>query len=56
VIAVDGEMVGTWRHERRGTAIEVELSPWTDVDRAACEAEAESLASFLGGSLRLRWV
>jgi hypothetical protein len=59
VIAVDGEIVGTWRHERRGAVLEVELDAWTPLDagaRQAAEAEAESLAGFLGGELRLRRV
>lgn len=55
VICVDGRMAGTWRHEHQGTRVEVELEPWQPVDRAAAEAEAESLAAFLGGSLTLRW-
>jgi Winged helix DNA-binding domain len=55
VITVDGRMTGTWRHERKGTRIEVELEPWRPVDSAAAEAEAESLAAFLGGALMLRW-
>jgi hypothetical protein len=55
VICVDGRIAGTWRHERKGAALEVELAPWETVDRAAAEAEAASLAAFLGGELRLRW-
>jgi DNA glycosylase AlkZ-like len=58
VIAVDGEMAGVWRHERRGAAVAVELEPWAPLSaevRAAAEAEAESLAAFLGGPLALRW-
>jgi hypothetical protein len=59
VIAVDGEIAGTWRHERRGSALAVELDAWTrpaGAVRAAAEAEAESLAALLGGALRVRWV
>jgi hypothetical protein len=55
VISVDGRMAGTWRHERKGAQIVVELEPWERLDRAAAEAEAESLAAFLGGALTLRW-
>jgi hypothetical protein len=55
VICVDGRIAGTWRHERKGPRVEVELDPWEPVDRGAAEAEAESMAAFLGGALTLRW-
>jgi hypothetical protein len=58
VLLVDGRIEGVWRHERSGGAIAVEIAPFgrpgRDV-RAGAEAEAERLAGFLGGDLRLAW-
>jgi hypothetical protein len=56
VLLVDGRMVGTWAHERRGEALGVEVSPWSDPGREVLDAaagEAERLAAFLGGTLDL---
>ena len=58
VLLVDGRMDGVWRHEARGRAVEVRIEPFTKVPawaRRAAEAEAERLAAFLGGELRLDW-
>lgn len=58
VLLVEGRVGGLWRHERRGKRLEVsiealeKLPAWA---RKAAEAEAESLASYLGGELALRW-
>jgi len=56
VVLVDGRMDGVWRWERKGRAVSVAVEPFVrlraDV-RAAVEAEAERLADFLGGALRL---
>jgi hypothetical protein len=50
VIAIDGRIVGTWRHERRGTRAEVTLDPWEPLPAAAA-AEADALrAALLRGS------
>jgi len=58
VLLVDGRVAGLWRHERRGKRLAVsiesleKLPAWA---RKGAEAEAESLASYLGGELSLRW-
>ena len=58
VLLVSGRVGGLWRHERKGKRIEVsiealrKLPAWA---RTAAEAEAESLAAFLGGELSLSW-
>jgi len=60
VLVVDGRMVGIWSHERKGSAVEVEIEPFGRVPRAvraAAEAEAEGLATFVGGEdVAVRWV
>ena len=53
VVAVDGEMVAVWRHERRGSRLAVEVEPFApvgDVVRAGIEAEAAALAAHLGAA------
>ena len=58
VLLVNGLMHGTWRHQSKGSRVEVVIEPFVKaaawVRRAAGE-EAESLASFLGGTLSLNW-
>jgi hypothetical protein len=58
VLLVNGMMQGVWRHEIKGSRVEMVIEPFVKqpswVRRAACE-EAERLASFLGGALRLEW-
>ena len=54
VILVDGAIAGVWRHERKGAALKVEMSPFAALPAWAAEqlrGEAERLAAFLGGSL-----
>ena len=54
VIAVDGRIEGVWRHERKGSRVEVLVEPFAgDVPRAV-EDEAERVAGSLGGALALR--
>jgi hypothetical protein len=51
VLLVEGRMLGVWSHERKGARVEVEIEPFRRVSRAvraAAQAEAASLASFLG--------
>jgi len=51
-------MAGTWRHQRHGPRLEIEVRPFAPLPGWACEgaeAEAEGLAGFLGGALALRW-
>lgn len=58
VLLVNGFMEGTWRHEIRGSRVEVAIEPFAKpapwVRREASQ-EAERLAAFLGGSLELTW-
>jgi hypothetical protein len=58
VLLIDGRIAGVWRHERKGSRLEVRIEPFTDVPapvRRAAEEEAERLARFLGGALTLSW-
>jgi uncharacterized protein YcaQ len=58
VVLVDGRMDGVWRWERKGRALSVSVEPFVKLSahvRAAVEADAERLADFLGGDLRLEW-
>jgi hypothetical protein len=58
VLLVDGRMDGVWRHELRGRAVQVTIEPFAGLSsrtRRAVEAEAERVAAFLGGELRLGW-
>jgi uncharacterized protein YcaQ len=56
VLLVNGQMVGVWKHERKGRTVSVDIEPFTKLPRwtrAPIEAEAERLASFLEGDLKL---
>jgi Winged helix DNA-binding domain len=58
VLAVDGRLDGVWRHEVKGRTVAVGIQPFTQLPawaRRGAEAEAERLAGFLGGDLRLGW-
>ncbi len=58
VLLVAGRMAGTWRHERKGPRVRVELSPWEPLAaraRDGAEAEAARLAAFLGGEPQIAW-
>jgi hypothetical protein len=51
-------MEGTWRHEVKGSRVEVVIEPFVAAPawvRRAAGQEAERLAAFLGGSLNLTW-
>ncbi len=58
VLLVNGFMHGTWRHELRGERVEVTIEPFAKpaawVRRGAAQ-EAERLAHFFGGKLKLTW-
>jgi DNA glycosylase AlkZ-like len=58
VLLVDGRMEGVWRFARKGRRIAISIEPFrpqgADV-REAAEAEAERVATFLGGEMRLEW-
>ena len=58
VLLVNGRMEGVWRHEIKGSRVEVGIEPFVKqpawVRRAAGE-EAERLVGFLGGKLSFDW-
>jgi len=56
VLLVNGLMHGVWRHQIKGSRIEVLVEPFVKMPRwvrNAAEQEAERLAMFLGGNLTL---
>ena len=58
VLLVNGRMDGVWRHEVKGSRVEVVIDPFIKVPawaRRAAGQEAERLAAFLGGTLDLTW-
>ncbi|PYT16054.1 MAG: winged helix DNA-binding domain-containing protein [Acidobacteria bacterium] len=58
VLLVNGRMQGAWRHEIKGSRVEVVIEPFVKVPswvRRAAAQEAERLAAFLGGALSLVW-
>jgi uncharacterized protein YcaQ len=58
VLLVNGFMKGTWRHQIKGRHVEVTIEPFVNLplwSRRAAEHEAERLAAFLGGTLKLAW-
>ncbi len=58
VLMIDGRMEGVWRHETKGSRVEVTIEPFRGVPawaRKGAREEAERLAAYLGGSLNLKW-
>jgi hypothetical protein len=58
VLLVNGLMRGIWRHEIKGSRVEVAIEPFLKEPRWVRQAageEAERLAVFLGGRLHLSW-
>jgi hypothetical protein len=58
VLLVNGFMRGTWRHEVRGSRLEIVVEPFVSLPawvRRAAAQEAERLTAFLGGKLSLSW-
>jgi hypothetical protein len=58
VLLVNGRMDGVWRHETKGSRVEVVIAPFIKVPawaRRAAGQEAERLAAFVGGTLDLTW-
>jgi hypothetical protein len=58
VLLVNGRMKGIWRHEVRGSRVDVVIEPFSKTPvwvRRAAAQEAERLAAFLGGGLNLVW-
>lgn len=58
VLLVNGYMQGVWRHAIKGSRIEVSIEPFAKIPqwaRRGAEQEAERLAAFFGGSLKVSW-
>jgi hypothetical protein len=58
VLLVNGGMEGIWRHEIKGSRVEVVIEPFIKAPmwvRRAASHEAERLAAFLGCTLSLAW-
>jgi hypothetical protein len=58
VLLVDGRMDGTWRHEIKGSRVEVTIEPFGKIPvwvRRAAAHEAERLAAYLGGKPNVTW-
>ena len=58
VLLVNGFMQGVWRHEIKGSRVEIVIEPFVKAPawvRSAAAEEAERLAEFLGGNLKLSW-
>jgi hypothetical protein len=58
VVLVNGHMRGTWRHDVRGSRVDVVIEPFVNLPawvRRAASQEAERLAHFLDCTLNLVW-
>jgi hypothetical protein len=58
VLLVNGLMRGTWRHELKGSRVDVTIEPFIDLPARVCRAagaEAERLAEYFGCALSLVW-
>jgi uncharacterized protein YcaQ len=58
VLLANGFMQGVWRHEIKGSRLDVAISPFVNVPRwvrSGAEEEAERLAAFFDSSLNLTW-
>jgi uncharacterized protein YcaQ len=58
VLLVNGRMEGTWRHDIKGSRVEVVIEPFGKTPvwvRRAAAQEAKHLAAFLGCTLNLVW-
>ena len=58
VLLVNGRMDGVWRHAKKGSRTEVRIEPFVKMPAwawRAAEKEAERLAGFLDGPLKLSW-
>lgn len=57
VLLVNGRMDGVWRHEIKGTRLDVTIEPFVKIPkwvRTLAEEEAERLAGFFSGTLSLK--
>ena len=58
VLLVNGRMEGTWRHEIKGSRVEISIEPFGKAPvwvRRGARQEAERLGAFLGRTLSLSW-
>ncbi len=58
VLLVNGRMMGTWRHETKGSRVEVVIEPLVKAPvwvRRTAGQEAERLAAFFGCTLSVTW-
>lgn len=58
VLLVNGRIDGTWHHKLKNSRVEVTVEPFVKVPtwvRRKASEEAERLATFLGGTLKLAW-
>jgi hypothetical protein len=58
VLLVNGRMQGVWRHEIKGSRVDIVVEPFVKAPvwvRRAAGQEAERLAAFLGCTLSLAW-
>lgn len=58
VLLVNGRIAGVWRHELKGSRVDVTIEPFDKVPswvRKGAEEETERLGEFLGGSVVIRW-
>ncbi len=58
MLLVNGRMQGVWRHAIKGSRVEVVIQPFVKVPtwvRRGAAQEAERLAEYLGGTLKLTW-
>lgn len=58
VLLVNGRMDGVWRHEIKGSRVEIVIEPFANTPawvRRAAGHEAERLAQFFGAGLSLKW-
>jgi hypothetical protein len=58
VLLVNGRMQGVWRHEIKGSRVEVAIEPFIEIPRwvrRAAGQEAERLAAFLGLTLSVEF-
>ena len=56
VILLNGQVIGTWSHERKGKLLSVKLAPFDKLPKSAfphLESEATRLSTFLGATFKL---
>jgi len=56
VMLLDGRVIGTWTHERKGKFLEITVEPFDKIPKslsAQIESEAQRLSTFLGATYKL---